>query len=140
MRQRLKAKEEQIASAVNNFTAQVEDDKKRKEEKLGAQFSLSSEFDNWAFTGSDCKKFKDVRALLGTIQDVIWVDSGWDAISMGELMINQSAVKKAWRKAIVLCHPDRHQTTSAEQQYRADRIFSAVNEAYKAHTGAAGPI
>ena len=88
--------------------------------------------DKWALTEQG--KFKDVRSLLSTMGSVLWEGSGWVDVPMGELMISDAAVKKTYRKAIGLRHPDRHQKESADQQYRADRIFNAINESYKLFT------
>jgi curved DNA-binding protein CbpA len=40
-------------------------------------------------------------------------------------------VKKLYRKATLLCHPDRiHATDDPEKVYIANRCFAALNDAY----------
>merc|ERR1719171_2679074 len=99
--------------------------------KVEAGQQLQAELDKWALT-TDGKSFKDIKTLLSTVHDVFWQNSNWTPISLSDLMINPAEKsKKFYRKAILLCHPDKHQHAPADQQYRAERIFSALNEAFK---------
>ncbi|CAK0811051.1 unnamed protein product, partial [Prorocentrum cordatum] len=87
----------------------------------------------WAKT-ADGTTFKDIKALLSTVDKVIWENSGWEPVSLADLL-EPPKVKKAYRKdAIIMCHPDRQQESSAEVQVRADRIFEALNAAFKNST------
>ena len=36
-----------------------------------------------------------------------------------------------YRKAILMCHPDKQKDAPPEQVYRADRIFNALSESWK---------
>jgi len=105
-------------------------EEKTKADKVQLNNKLSTEMDRWAKT-SDGTSFKDIRTLLSTMHTVIWQDSGWEALSLAELVAKDGNVKRYYRKAIVLCHPDRHQEADADRQVRADRIFQALNEAFK---------
>ena len=127
-----KAATETPEQRLRNFQAQVNREEKAREAKSEAQSAIGAELDLWALTEE--RKLRDVRTLLGTLDKVVWSDSGWGSPSLGELMLSDAAVKKAWRKAIVITHPDRHQGESAERQYRADRIFASINEAYKTYS------
>ena len=129
IKQRLESKEAQIKAAREFVQSNASEEANRRANKVTAQNVLGPELDAWAFTEQG--KFKDVRSLLSTMGSVLWLNSGWEEVNMGELMISAATVKKMYRKAIILTHPDRHQRESAEQQYRADRIFNAVNESYK---------
>lgn len=42
-----------------------------------------------------------------------------------------NSVKKAYRKAILITHPDRVNKSPTEQKFLANRIFGALNEAWK---------
>ncbi|KAF4676939.1 hypothetical protein FOL47_004180 [Perkinsus chesapeaki] len=129
---RLKAKEERIRAKHEEFTARQREEANKREAKLEAQTRLADELDHWAYTEQVGQgQPKDIRTLLANMDEVLWPNSGWTSVSAGELMVNTAAVKKAYRKAIILCHPDRHQSASADEQYRADRIFNALNEAFK---------
>lgn len=47
-----------------------------------------------------------VRVLLCTLQDILWANSGWQRIGMDKLL-KADEVKKAYRKAVSIVHPDR---------------------------------
>ena len=136
IRQREEAKAAQVKAAREFAAANANEEANRRREKLCAQNQLGAVIDKWALTEQG--KFKDVRSLLSSMNTVLWDNSGWTDVPLGELMISDATVKKTYRKAIVLCHPDRHQKESADQQYRADRIFNAINEAYKNFTSSSG--
>merc|ERR1712150_118156 len=106
-----------------------EGEQKLKADKQDAAARLGSQMEAWAKTPDG--KFKDVRTLISHVHQVIWDDADWTAPSMADLMMNKAAVKKAYRRICVHTHPDKHQNASAEKQFRADRIFNAINEAFK---------
>mmetsp|Transcript_4170 Transcript_4170/g.12139 ORF Transcript_4170/g.12139 Transcript_4170/m.12139 type:complete len:403 (+) Transcript_4170:150-1358(+) len=120
---------------VEEHTKRMKEEKekedKMKKDKASLSFAVAEEMDKWAKT-ADGQGFKDIRTLISTVHTVIWKDSTWQSVSLSELIANDSNVKKYYRKAIIACHPDRHQEADAEQQVRADRIFQALNEAFKA--------
>lgn len=126
---RLEREAAQVQAARDLAQANAMGEATRRQEKLDMQSQLGPELDRWAMTEQG--KFKDVRSLLSSMSSVLWPSSGWEDPPFGELMINEAAVKKTYRKAIIMCHPDKHQSASTEQQYRADRIFNAINESFK---------
>ena len=132
VRQRLEAEAAQVRAAREFAANNAQEETNRRQEKLVAQNQLGAVMDRWALTEQG--KYKDVRSLLSSMNTVLWPESGWVDVPLGELMTNEAVVKKTYRKAIVLTHPDRHQKESAEQQYKADRIFNAINESYKVFT------
>jgi len=107
-------------------------EEKLKKDKVDEGNRLHQELATWAKT-ADGTTFKDIKALLSTVDKVIWENSGWEPVSLADLL-EPPKVKKAYRKAIIMCHPDRQQESSAEVQVRADRIFEALNAAFKNST------
>eukprot|EP00913_Durusdinium_trenchii_P034139 g31952.t1 len=116
-------------------------EEKSKKEKSELNDVLAKEMNEWARTpdGQSYKEIRTVlqyvacgRTLLSTMHTVMWEGTGWKPLSLSELVAD-SSIKKNYRKAILLAHPDRHQSASSEQQVRADRIFNALNESFKAH-------
>ncbi len=89
--------------------------------------------DLWALVSvtDGSRKYKDIRTLLSSLDQVLWPDSGWKSVSAGDLLMSDAAVKKTYRLAITLCHPDKHKADSPEREARADRIFNALNESFK---------
>ncbi len=126
---RLEREAAQVQAARDLAQANALGEATRRQEKLDMQSQLGPELDRWSLTEQG--KFKDVRSLLSSMSSVLWANSGWEDPPFGELMINEAAVKKTYRKAIIMCHPDKHQSACTEQQYRADRIFNAINESFK---------
>lgn len=44
-----------------------------------------------------------------------------------------NTVKKLYRKAILITHPDRVHKSPTEQKFLANRIFGTLNEAWKVY-------
>lgn len=126
---RLEAEAAQVKKARDFAAASAAGESIRRDKKSEIQNEIGSVLDSWALTEQG--KLKDVRTLLSTMDSVLWSKSGWESVALSELMMNESVVKKVYRKAILVCHPDKHQDKCVEEQYRADRIFNAINESYK---------
>lgn len=71
-----------------------------------------------------------VKILLCTLHDVLWEGSSWKRMGMHELG-DPNSVKKAYRRAILITHPDRVNKSPTDQKFLANRIFGALNEAWK---------
>lgn len=58
---------------------------------------------------------------------VLWAGSGWQAISLIDL-ITSTAVKKAYYKATLCVHPDKVQQKGAtvQQKYIAEKVFDLL--------------
>ena len=71
-----------------------------------------------------------IKVLLCTLQDVLWKNNGWERVGMDKVQ-DPNEVKKLYRKATLLCHPDRIQASDdPEKVYIANRCFAALTEAY----------
>ncbi|XP_077221103.1 uncharacterized protein LOC143854870 [Tasmannia lanceolata] len=73
----------------------------------------------------------NIRALLSTLQYILWPDSGWHAIPLID-MIESSHLKKAYQKARLCLHPDKLQQKGAtiSQKYIAKLIFILLQDAW----------
>ncbi|KAI3759151.1 hypothetical protein L6452_06732 [Arctium lappa] len=73
----------------------------------------------------------NLRALLSTLQYILGADSGWQPISLTEI-ITSSAVKKAYRKATLCVHPDKLQQRGAsiQQKYICEKVFDLLKAAW----------
>lgn len=132
VKQRLDDKQARIDAANAKHVEQQSKEEEMKKSKVELGAKLGEELDRWAKT-ADGSSFKDIRSLLVTLHEVMWANSAWAPLGMSEL-IQEGRIKKYYRKAILLTHPDRQQE-NAEQQVRADRIFHALNESFKKETG-----
>lgn len=108
-----------------------EDTERKQKVELANQ--LQKELEDWARM-PDGQSYKDIRTLLSTMHTVMWPDSGWEPLPLSELVAGDSKIKKYYRQAIMMAHPDKNKGATVEQQVRADRIFNALNEAFKLST------
>ncbi|KAI8984462.1 hypothetical protein BDF20DRAFT_911558 [Mycotypha africana] len=75
-------------------------------------------------------KEQNLRALLATLDTLLWTDAQWKGTQMSEL-INPKKCKITYMKAIGKVHPDKlPSTVTVEQRMLASGIFSTLNEAW----------
>ncbi|XP_011628921.1 auxilin-related protein 2 [Amborella trichopoda] len=88
--------------------------------------TLDAEIKRWAFG-----KEGNLRALLSTLQYVLWPECGWQPVSLTDL-ITATSVKKVYRKATLCIHPDKVQQKGAniQQKYIAEKVFDILKEAW----------
>ncbi|XP_038713543.1 auxilin-related protein 2-like [Tripterygium wilfordii] len=88
--------------------------------------TFDAEIKRWA-----AGKEGNLRALLSTLQYVLWPECGWLPVSLTDL-ITGAAVKKAYRKATLCIHPDKVQQKGANlhQKYIAEKVFDLLKEAW----------
>ncbi|KAI0536571.1 hypothetical protein GGR58DRAFT_383582 [Xylaria digitata] len=79
-----------------NKAAEAADDEK---------FALSEKVDARIAVWRDGKR-DNLRALLGSLDQVLWENSGWKKVGLHELVI-ANKVKIHYMKAIAKCHPDK---------------------------------
>jgi hypothetical protein len=87
---------------------------------------MGPKLESWAKGKND-----NIRALLSTLQSVLWEGSGWKEVSMMDLM-NPAQVKKSYRKAMIIMHPDKvkQRGGTTEQIFIADYLFDLTNSAW----------
>ncbi|KAA8550493.1 hypothetical protein F0562_002177 [Nyssa sinensis] len=97
-----------------------------QEERHRISETLDSEIKRWA-----AGKEGNLRALLSTLQYVLWPECGWQPVSLTDLITGPS-VKKAYRKATLCIHPDKVQQKGAniQQKYIAEKVFDLLKEAW----------
>ncbi|XP_051131948.1 auxilin-related protein 2-like [Andrographis paniculata] len=99
---------------------------REQEERHRIAETLDIEIKRWA-----AGKEGNLRALLSTLQYVLWPECGWQPVSLTDL-ITGAAVKKAYRKATLCIHPDKVQQKGAtlQQKYIAEKVFDLLKEAW----------
>ncbi|KAI2470833.1 hypothetical protein F4781DRAFT_159402 [Annulohypoxylon bovei var. microspora] len=111
-----------------NKAAEAADDEK---------FALGEKVDARIAAWRDGKR-DNLRALLGSLDTVLWEGSGWKKIGLHELVI-ANKVKIHYMKAIAKCHPDKlPQDASTEVKLIAGTVFATLNESwdkFKAENG-----
>ncbi|VDO31903.1 unnamed protein product [Onchocerca flexuosa] len=82
-------------------------------------------------------KERNIRALLGSMNNILWPNAeNWIQPSIGDLLTAQQ-VKKYYRKACLVIHPDKQVGTENEALARA--IFTELNDAWTAYENAGSP-
>ncbi|KAH6765767.1 hypothetical protein C2S52_016750 [Perilla frutescens var. hirtella] len=97
-----------------------------QEERHRVAETLDFEIKRWA-----AGKETNLRALLSTLQYVLWPECGWQPVSLTDL-ITGASVKKVYRKATLCIHPDKVQQKGAtlQQKYIAEKVFDLLKEAW----------
>ncbi|CDP07551.1 unnamed protein product [Coffea canephora] len=82
----------------------------------------------------------NIRSLLSTLQLVLWPESGWKPVPLVDL-IDGSAVKRAYQRALLCLHPDKLQQKGAasHQRFIAEQVFDILQEAWS-HFNSLGAI
>ncbi|KAK4076033.1 hypothetical protein Trihar35433_2593 [Trichoderma harzianum] len=103
-----------------NQAAAKEDDEK---------FALADKVDAKVSAWRDGKR-ENLRALLASMDQVLWESSGWKKVGLHELVM-ANKVKITYMKAIAKTHPDKlPQDASTEVRLIAGLVFSTLNESW----------
>eukprot|EP00002_Diphylleia_rotans_P014502 TRINITY_DN2827_c0_g1_i2.p1 TRINITY_DN2827_c0_g1~~TRINITY_DN2827_c0_g1_i2.p1 ORF type:complete len:412 (+),score=115.55 TRINITY_DN2827_c0_g1_i2:74-1309(+) len=73
---------------------------------------------------------QNLRALLASLHEILWADSGWKEMKMSELL-SPTQVKKGYHKALVVAHPDKVTGGTHEQQVLVKLVFDKLRAAYE---------
>ncbi|CAM1508015.1 Fc.00g048630.m01.CDS01 [Cosmosporella sp. VM-42] len=101
------------------------------------RFALSDKVDAKISAWRDGKR-DNLRALIGSLDQVLWENSGWKKVGLHELVM-ANKVKISYMKAIAKTHPDKlPQDANTEVRLIAGLVFSTLNESwdkFKAENG-----
>jgi tetratricopeptide (TPR) repeat protein len=76
-------------------------------------------------------KEDNLRALLGSLDSVLWPELGWKKVSMADLVVPKK-VKIAYMKAVAKTHPDKiANETDTEKKMIAQAVFVTLNQAWE---------
>ncbi|PNS21207.1 UBA domain-containing protein 7 [Sphaceloma murrayae] len=111
--------------AVKKLRAQNAAAEKLDDERFALGDAVSARIETWKGGKSD-----NLRALLGSLETVLWDGAGWKKVGMAEL-IQVNRVKIVYMKAIAKVHPDKiAQDATTEQRMISGSVFSTLNEAW----------
>jgi hypothetical protein len=100
--------------------------------KLEAGHALEPKIKAWAFASNGSKN--NIRIILTTLDQVVWENSGWETVTMADL-VSDSSVKKVYMKAVKKFHTDHNSDVKDPAVlYLMERIFNVVNDAYNEFT------
>ncbi|KAL3334824.1 hypothetical protein AABB24_031174 [Solanum stoloniferum] len=118
--------QERMAKALAEKTQRDLQSQNEQEEKHRLADTLNYDIKRWA-TGKE----GNLRALLSSLQHVLWPECGWQPVSLTDL-ITSISVKKIYHKATLCVHPDKVQQKGAtvRQKYIAEKVFDLLKEAW----------
>ncbi|KAF1865370.1 hypothetical protein Lal_00004744 [Lupinus albus] len=118
--------QERALKAVADMNQRDLQTKMEQEERRRIADIADAQIKRWA-----AGKEGNMRALLSTLQNVLWPECGWQPVSLTD-MIASTSVKKVYRKATLCIHPDKVQQKGAnlEQKYTAEKVFDILKEAW----------
>ncbi|EEH05478.1 UBA/TS-N domain-containing protein [Histoplasma capsulatum G186AR] len=113
------------AEAVSRLRAANEAADRADNEKFALSDSVEARITAWKSGKQD-----NLRALLASLDTVLWPEAAWKTISMAELIL-PNKVKIHYMKGIAKVHPDKIPVNATtEQKMIAGAVFSALNEAW----------
>jgi hypothetical protein len=89
------------SEAVQRMKAANAAAEKADDEKFALTDQVDAKLIAWKGTKSD-----NLRALLGSLDRVLWPEAGWKKVNMGDLVM-PNKVKIVYMKAIAKVHPDK---------------------------------
>ncbi|CRG95632.1 conserved Plasmodium protein, unknown function [Plasmodium gallinaceum] len=129
----IKKDEKFLKAKLNNRLEELKESRYQEQEKFKEKILISEnvkkQIVKWSKNSDDT--YKDIKVMLSTLNDVLWENAEWKNVSMSDLISNTKMVKKTYKNAILLCHPDKHRNKPLEQVLRAEMIFQALNNSYK---------
>ncbi|OAL45181.1 hypothetical protein IQ07DRAFT_684148 [Pyrenochaeta sp. DS3sAY3a] len=113
------------SEAVKRMKAANAAAEKADDEKFALTDQVDAKLVAWKGTKSD-----NLRALLGSLDKVLWEEAGWKKVNMGDLVM-PNKVKIIYMKAIAKVHPDKiSQSATTEQKMVSAAVFATLNEAW----------
>jgi len=133
-------KSESVAAAIKGRV----DDMKRKQEQAISQLRenenkkekdaadldsvrarLEPKMKLWA---EEFGKKRAIRALLSSLDKVLWEGSGWKTVNLGDIL-EAKRCRLVYKKATLKVHPDKTLHYEPEKRFIASRIFDALSQA-----------
>ncbi|CAK4018744.1 UBA domain-containing 7 [Lecanosticta acicola] len=113
------------AEAVKKLRAANAAAEKADDEKFALVDQVDARLTAWKGGKAD-----NLRALLQSLDGVLWEGAGWKKVGMSDLVM-PNKVKIVYMKAIAKVHPDKiPQDATTEQRMVSAAVFSTLNEAW----------
>lgn len=112
------------SEAVKKLKAANAAAEKVDDEKFALSDSVDAKLVAWKGTKAD-----NLRALLGSLDKVLWSEAGWKKVNMGDLVM-PNKVKIIYMKAIAKVHPDKVSFRSVVVKYRRANAIPDISVCY----------
>ncbi|ORM39707.1 uncharacterized protein BXIN_0047 [Babesia sp. Xinjiang] len=90
--------------------------------------AILQQIHQWAY--NDAEELRDVRALLYTVGNVLWNGAKWTPMDITICACDKESCKKYYKKAMLTCHPDKHNGAEWRTMLRAKHITQALQAAW----------
>jgi hypothetical protein len=124
-------KKQQVKQAVDDkvddYKRRMADEEQQKLARLKSREQLGEMMDRWETRNM---QKNNIRALLSTVHTVLWPGANWPTMSMSQVLA-PAGVKRGYQIAMLRFHPDKHNNDPPDVKYICERVFSALNEAWK---------
>ncbi|MCJ1426091.1 hypothetical protein MMC29_003993 [Sticta canariensis] len=115
----------QSAEAVTRLRRANAAAERLDDEKFALADQVSERLAKWR-----AGKEGNLRALLASLENVLWEGAGWKKVGMSELIL-AGKVKVVYMRGIGKVHPDKlPPTASTEQKMISAAVFATLNEAW----------
>ena len=115
-------KQAAIDAAKMKLRDQKETEENNREMERDLEKSVKAKVQQWQ------KEKKNLRALLASLHEIA-PPCSWEPKTLADL-IDPSAVKKAYRKALLAVHPDKQDAGDVEKKVLAQHVFDALRDAW----------
>eukprot|EP00842_Homolaphlyctis_polyrhiza_P005101 jgi/Hompol1/5592/HPOL_004558-RA len=114
-----------IDTAVQKLRDQTQSIENEEAQKLALKDKTDEKIHNWRRNKED-----NLRALLSSLDMVLWPELAWKSINLAELVTTQQ-VKVRYLRAVGKVHPDKlSQDSTVEHQMIANSVFATLNKAW----------
>ncbi|GMH41138.1 hypothetical protein BSKO_09048 [Bryopsis sp. KO-2023] len=123
---RIREKHNKMQEALQEKLMKEQEEVERQEVHYDLKKQVSPKILEWKDSAQG-----NIRGLLTSLHTVLWEGSGWKELTVGDVL-ESNQVKKAYRKANLLVHPDkvRQKNGTDEQIVVADMLFDILKESW----------
>ena len=91
---------------------------------------INQKIEMWRTKNGQEANGTSIRNLLCHLHQILWQGAKWQEVELRKL-ITPNDVKKNYQKAVRVVHPDRVSKEGAETRLIAERVFEALNNAWR---------
>lgn len=118
------------SDALNKLRQTNEKAEAEETERLKVKDAVDAKITEWR--GG---KENNLRALIASLDNILWDELGWKKVGMHEL-ISDSQLKVRYVRAISKVHPDKlGHDLPVERKLIANAVFGTLSDAWNAHNG-----
>ena len=114
-------------SKVQNMRDHLNAEEQLQAAKREAADGAAASLDKWEYKDG---VRRPIRTLLTSMHTVLWEDSGFKMVKLSDV-VTESGVKKAYRRALLVVHPDKVKGSDPNKHAIAERIFDALTIQFK---------